>query len=386
MSNVLQNTRYEDPSFVDFEAARELTPEVFTAKYNAQDPKRYPDSDRLVLRAMAKHYAADPSVVRKVDNAFKIEQSGTRNHTTPSTQDSYDMLLDRARQYRIPSSSEHIELFRIMKIGVAAFKLLNGASSQETSDVLDGLAREGTFCYQSIFTCNLRLAVKPVNKRKMQNKHVEKKVLMAYAHDGLQTAIEKFDETRGNTLSTYATPWIEQAIDRGLANESRNVRIPVNVAGELSTLDYARSALMGELRREPTDEELMEFTNIKTEDIDRVRQLGENYMISLDRVVSEDGTTELIDLIESTTESTESEIRHLVSETNLQRLMNEAGLSATESEVLCRKYGLRGHEDQTMQEIGDALGLRKGNLSSILIKARNKLKQSIPREELSSHS
>jgi RNA polymerase primary sigma factor len=377
--NILPSRSPADRPFVDMEAARELVPEVFAAEYNAIDPKKE-GSDRPVLWAMVRNYKNDDSIIQRVNDVYG---PGTKAADPCVTTDTLQDLLSKARDYRILNAQEEVDLTRRMKLGVAAFKHLSSVTLTNTEEeILRGLSREGAYGYQALFHCNLKLPVTSARKAAAAFPHIEESDVVTYGYMGLQTAIEKFDERKGYKLSTYAMNWIKQSIKKGLAEEGRVISIPLHLDRQISEARYAEDVLFTQLQRDPTLEELAEESRAELEVIERFRQIGANSMASLNQVVSpEYSSNELINLIEDPNSSAEYETDHIMRE-NLGQILDEAGLSATEKEALCRKYGLLDGKEQSLQEIGEAFGLKSKNANYILTKAREKIRQNIQYEEL----
>ena len=118
------------------------------------------------------------------------------------------------------------------------------------------------------------------------------------ACSGLIRAVEKFDWRRGFKFSTYGTLWIRQAIQRGLQNHGRTIRVPVHVSQRQVKVRKIESELNTKLGREPTDEEIAAVAGLELDEVMELRELS-RAMTSLDQPVSEDGETALGDLLAS---------------------------------------------------------------------------------------
>ena len=146
---------------------------------------------------------------------------------------------------------------------------------------------------------NLRLVAS--NARRYQNQGLPLADLVQEGMLGLIRASEKFDWRKGFRFSTYATLWIRQAIQRGLENSGRTIRLPVHVAQRSRKVGRVERELSVRLGREPTIEELAEETGLPIEQVEEVRH-QRAALVSLDQQIGEDGDTALGDLLPSDAE------------------------------------------------------------------------------------
>jgi RNA polymerase primary sigma factor len=260
-----------------------------------------------------------------------------------ATTDSLQLFLNEIARYSLLTAAQEVELAKRIERG-----------DQEAKD--------------RMINSNLRLVVS-IAKR-YQGHGLSLLDLIQEGIIGLIRAVEKFDWRRGYKFSTYATWWIRQAVQRGVANKSRTIRIPVHIADIERKLGRAERELVHRLGREPTDDELAAASGIDIADIRDVREVFRS-VTSLDRPVGDESGAVLGDLIADQTPSPEVELDVRLSEAALGTALER--LSDREREVLSLRYGLSGGEPQSLGMIGEHLGLTRERVRQIEHEALERL-------------
>jgi RNA polymerase primary sigma factor len=260
-----------------------------------------------------------------VDTA--IELRAANDDDRGGVVESLELFLRRARLHPLLTAAEEIELAKRIERGDLAAK-------------------------EKMINANLRLVVSQA--RRYQGHGLPMEDLVQEGMLGLIRAVEKFDWRRGFKFSTYGTLWIRQAIQRGLQNHGRTIRVPVHVSQRQVKVRKIESELSTKLGREPTDDEIAVVAELPLEEVAELRELS-RAMTSLDQPVSEDGETALGDLLASDRPEPIEE----VAEAERDKRVNEAvgRLPAAERSVIQLRFGLTGEEPRTLRQAGSELGI-----------------------------
>ena len=273
-----------------------------------------------------------------------VEPTTFRNgELAAATTDALQLFLNEIRRYPLLTAGQEVELSKRIEQG-------------------DLQAKE------RMINSNLRLVVSIA--KKYQGQELSLLDLIQEGIFGLIRASEKFDWRKGYKFSTYATFWIRQAIQRGLANKARTIRIPVHIGQRERKIVRAERELSAKLGREPNDDEIASHAELPLDQVEEVRDAART-VTSLDRPVGEEGDTALGDLLEGGAPTPDHEVEVSLSEQLLRRTIDE--LPETEREVIRLRFGLNGDDPQPLRETGRRLGLSAERVRQIESRALKRL-------------
>jgi RNA polymerase primary sigma factor len=260
------------------------------------------------------------------------------------TTDALQLFLNEAGRYKLLTAPEEVELAKRIERG-----------DKDAKDLM--------------INSNLRLVVSIA--KKYQGHGISLLDLIQEGIIGLIRAVEKFDWRRGYKFSTYATWWIRQAVQRGVANKSRTIRIPVHIVEREQKISRAERELTTKLERPPTDEEIAEKTKLSLKHVQEVRAAA-RAVTSLDKPVGAEGDTNFGDLIAGEEAEPSEEVHVSLAERAVRKAVDT--LPEREREVVKLRYGMNGDSDpQSLEEIGRRLGITRERVRQIEAQALARL-------------
>src|SRR5438067_1320831 len=247
-----------------------------------------------------------------------------------ATTDALQLFLNEAGRWPLLTAAEEVELAKKVERG-----------DREAKD--------------RMINSNLRLVVS-IAKR-YQGHGLSLLDLIQEGIIGLIRAVEKFDWRRGYKFSTYATWWIRQAVQRGVANKSRTIRIPVHIVEREQKIARAERDLIAQHERPPTDEEIAEKTKLAVKHVREVRNAART-VASLDKPVGDESGASFGDLIAHDDSDVAEEVVVGLGEDALHRAIET--LPDREKLVIKLRYGLDGDRDpMSLEQIGREMGITR---------------------------
>ncbi|MCT1634638.1 sigma-70 family RNA polymerase sigma factor [Corynebacterium pseudodiphtheriticum] len=293
------------------------------------------------------------------------DRGSRRGHTNDNpSADLVRVYLNGIGKTDLLTADDEIELAQQIEVGLYAQHLLNDPEQHLTRAKkrdLKVLAKQGKKARSHLLEANLRLVVSLA--KRYTGRGMPLLDLIQEGNLGLIRAMEKFDYDKGFKFSTYATWWIRQAITRGMADQSRTIRLPVHLVEQVNKLSRIKREMYQSLGREATNEELSEESDIPEDKIEMLLHQSRD-PVSLDMPVGADEEAPLGDFIEDA-EATDAESA-VVASLRHSDIRDVIGtLEQREQDVIRLRYGLDDGVPRTLDQIGRRFELSRERVRQI---------------------
>lgn len=268
--------------------------------------------------------------------------------------------------------------FKAEKLYMKDLRKLPVITKEEEREYARRIAQGDPVARRKMIEANLRLVVKI--SRKYMHQGISHLDLIEEGNLGLIRAVEKFDPSRNCRFSTYATWWIRQSIERGIANFSRTIRLPIHISSRVYRISKITSNYIEKYGREPLPEEISEETGLPLDFVTNLfSMVVKTY--SFETIIDEDGKLTLEEVLASTTVD-----EPLTTFEQTRRVEEVASwldtLSTDEKRVIILRYGLDSEDPQTLESIGKIFGVTRERIRQIELKSINKLRRIVKRRNI----
>ncbi|MDV8002708.1 sigma-70 family RNA polymerase sigma factor [Rhodococcus sp. IEGM 1408] len=282
------------------------------------------------------------------------------------------------------NAEDEVELSKRIEAGLYARHLLATKKRMGPTKKADLklIVDEGEAARAHLLEANLRLVVSLA--KRYTGRGMPLLDLIQEGNLGLIRAMEKFDYAKGFKFSTYATWWIRQAITRGMADQSRTIRLPVHLVEQVNKLARIKRELHQQLGREATLEELAEESGILAHKIEELLDHSRD-PVSLDMPVGADEEAPLGDFIEDAeATSAENTVLTNVMHSDVRAVL--ATLEEREQQVITLRFGLDDGQPRTLDQIGKRFGLSRERVRQIEREVMSKLREGRRADKLRSYA
>jgi len=286
--------------------------------------------------------------------------------------DTLGAYLHGVGRYALLTAEREIQLAKAIEAGERAAKRIASMPKRNSVGRRNDERRRdnGDRAKDEMITANLRLVVAMARKYRWTGVPILD--LIQEGNIGLMRSVDKFDWRKGFKFSTYATWWIRQAIQRGIADRGRVIRLPVHVHELLLRIGRTKIELEGTLGREPTDEEIALAAWLPVDRVRELRGLG-SHALSLETPVGKTGDATIGEFVpDGNAEVGYDDVLAGIGRDEAMKVL--ATLNDRERRIIIMRFGLTGEEPMTLEQVGERFGVTRERIRQIEARALAKLR------------
>ncbi len=305
------------------------------------------------------------------EHLFSEQEAVPENIDHVPADDTVSLYFRQMASEPLLTAEQEVALAKRIERGAKAQEMLDGGAKLSDEQIADlkRIVEDGQAAREHLSRANTRLVVS-IAKR-YRNQGLPMSDLIQEGNVGLMIAVDKFDYSMGNRFSTYASWWIRQTITRALSQKSHTIRLPLHLSDLLRRITTATQVMRQELGRDPTDEELGKHLDMDTEEVRAILDANPQ-TIALERPVGDD--SEFGDFIEDDQMlSPDDTVHEIMLSDVLDRILSN--LLPREAQILRLRFGLEDGNPQTLEQVGEAIGLSRERIRQIERQALRQLRQ-----------
>lgn len=334
--------------------------------------------ERLLLDLATCGIAVAPAEQpRGYDGSRDLDGGEVRRRAGSADRDQLGAYMTAAGRYKLLSHEEVVRLGRAIQAGRQAVEGAEHCAGRAVHPGASAVIAAGRRAHEVLVCANLRLVVSIARLPRYSASGLDLAERIQLGNIGLMRAADKFDPELGYRFSTYATWWIRQSVDRGVADLGRSIRLPVHLMDKVNRVRGAQRRLSWQLGRDPSLADLATAADLDAGEVAAILTWSAP-VASLDAAVGDEGDTTVLDLLRIgqptdvlSDPALVAEAAHLAS--SLRRLLDEV-LDPRQARVVRERYGLDDGEPATLEEVGTRMGVTRERVRQLQVKAFERLR------------
>ena len=324
--------------------------------------------------------AKQPERVMPADSLMAESPGKRQEKANGLSQDLVRQYIKEATQAPLLTKDDEVRLAQKIEAGHEAKRRLGldqGGLNDSQRRKLQRQSREGEAARTSFIEANTRLVISIAKRAKYKNRGMELIDIIQEGNIGMFRAVDKFDWRKGFKFSTYATWWIQQAIERELANQGDLIRKPVHVYDQIIAYNKAVSILVGELGRSPNISEVASQINLPEDEVREIIKYRRLMPISLDQPINNESDSDTVGERYLADPRASSEMEGVAERLGHDEVISRLDylLDERELDIIVSRFALRGGETETLEQVGKHWGITRERIRQLESRALAKLER-----------